>query len=159
MGDKNVVPPWLAMWAPNMCLGIIGIYLVVKLAREKPYRILGGITGMLTIGPGDPNASFHGVFAVLVGLYHYRKTGEGQFIELAQIEAMIHIMGEAFAEYAMNGHIMKSNGQKHFFFKNNKNNDLFSLTEGSQHKGWKLMHIIDEGFIFEHENRRYLVNK
>lgn len=57
------------------------------------------------------------------------------------------------------GHIMKSNGQRHYFFKNDKNSDLFSLTEGSEHEGWKLLQIADEGFIFEYENNKYFVKK
>ncbi len=34
LGDKGHVPPWLAMWAPNILFGSFGIYLVVSSTKD-----------------------------------------------------------------------------------------------------------------------------
>ena len=73
----------------------------------------GTVTGMIMIGPGDPNAAIHGALAMLAALYHHERTGEGQFIELSQIEAITHLQGEAVAEYSMNGRVMGPQGNQH----------------------------------------------
>lgn len=43
MADKLTVSPWAAMWGPNLVLGLVGIFLVVRMAREnylgEPYRL------------------------------------------------------------------------------------------------------------------------
>ncbi len=38
LGDEGKIPPWAAMWAPNFTLGIIGLYLFIKVAREAPFK-------------------------------------------------------------------------------------------------------------------------
>jgi benzylsuccinate CoA-transferase BbsF subunit len=73
----------------------------------------GTVMGMIMIGPGDPNAAIHGALAVLAALYHLKRTGEGQFIELSQIEAITHLLGEAFMEYSMNNRVMGPRGNRH----------------------------------------------
>ncbi len=45
---------------------------------------------------GDPVAGMHGFVAVLAALRHRRRTGEGQWVELAQREALSQMFGEAF---------------------------------------------------------------
>jgi crotonobetainyl-CoA:carnitine CoA-transferase CaiB-like acyl-CoA transferase len=73
----------------------------------------GTITGMVAIGVGDPNAAIHGAVAVLAALYHLIQTGEGQFIELSQLECITHLLGEAVAEYSMNGRVLGPQGNRH----------------------------------------------
>jgi benzylsuccinate CoA-transferase BbsF subunit len=73
----------------------------------------GTVTGMIMIGPGDPNAAIHGALAMLAALYHHERTGEGQFIELSQIEAITHLQGEAASEYSLNGRVMGPQGNQH----------------------------------------------
>jgi len=34
LGDKGIIAPWLAMWAPNMLFGSIGLYLVVSSTKD-----------------------------------------------------------------------------------------------------------------------------
>jgi lipopolysaccharide export system permease protein len=34
VGDKGIVTPWLAMWAPNILFGSIGLYLVVSSTKD-----------------------------------------------------------------------------------------------------------------------------
>ena len=54
----------------------------------------------------DPVASVTGVFLILAALRHRNRTGEGQFIDMAQAEATTCLLGEAVMEYGMNGRVM-----------------------------------------------------
>lgn len=49
----------------------------------------------------DANAGVHAVFAILVALWHRRRTGQGQFIDLSQLESAVAVMGEALMETLM----------------------------------------------------------
>jgi benzylsuccinate CoA-transferase BbsF subunit len=62
---------------------------------------------------GDTNAAVHGAFAVLAALWHRERTGEGQHIELSEIEAVTSLLGEAFMGYCMNGYIPGLQGNRH----------------------------------------------
>ncbi len=35
LGEKGLVPPLLAMWLPNLVLGVLGLYLLIQTARER----------------------------------------------------------------------------------------------------------------------------
>lgn len=48
-------------------------------------------------------AGAHAAFAVMAGLRHRRRTGEGQLIELAQAECAGGMLAQAFMDYALNG--------------------------------------------------------
>jgi benzylsuccinate CoA-transferase BbsF subunit len=45
----------------------------------------------------------HAAFALLAALRHLRRTGEGQFIDLAQTEPMISLLGPAIMQFTANG--------------------------------------------------------
>jgi benzylsuccinate CoA-transferase BbsF subunit len=51
----------------------------------------------------DPVGSVNGIFYVLAALRHRKKTGEGQYIDLAQAESTTCLMGDAIMEYFMTG--------------------------------------------------------
>jgi lipopolysaccharide export system permease protein len=36
LADRGIIPPWIGMWIADIVLGIIGIYLTIRLARETP---------------------------------------------------------------------------------------------------------------------------
>jgi crotonobetainyl-CoA:carnitine CoA-transferase CaiB-like acyl-CoA transferase len=69
-----------------------------------------GLTGLVaspdgdTLGPGfsyaDHVAGLFASMAVLAALEHRDATGEGQFVDISQQEALLTLMGEAFAETA-----------------------------------------------------------
>lgn len=61
----------------------------------------------------DINSSLHGAFSVLAALYYRKRTGKGQHIDMAQMEAVISIAGEAVLEYAMNGRVLGTLGNRH----------------------------------------------
>src|SRR4029077_16272792 len=52
----------------------------------------------------------HAAFAVLAALFHRRRTGEGQFIGLAQTEPMISLLGPTILNYTVNGDLSERSG-------------------------------------------------
>lgn len=62
---------------------------------------------------GDPNAGLHAVGAVMTALMHREKTGEGQHVEIAQMEILISMIGEFVLDYTMNGRIDEPTGNHH----------------------------------------------
>lgn len=59
-------------------------------------RILGGVLP-------DPLSGIYGAFAILAALHHRRRTGEGQFVDLAMYEAMMTLIPEAVIDLDLNG--------------------------------------------------------
>lgn len=57
----------------------------------------------------------YGVIAAVAALEHRRKTGEGQFIDLAQYEAGVQFMIPALLEYSVNHHVVERDGNRHSF--------------------------------------------
>ena len=57
------------------------------------------------IGPlySDFSAPYFAVSALMAALHHRERTGEGQFIELAQAEATVNLLGTDILEYTANG--------------------------------------------------------
>ena len=51
-----------------------------------------------------------GAYSLVLALYHRNQTGEGQYIEVAQMETALSIMNEPIMDYHMNGRIMKTQG-------------------------------------------------
>ncbi len=51
----------------------------------------------------DPSSALHGLFAVMCALDHRRRTGEGQYINLSQLEATVSVIGDVMMEQLANG--------------------------------------------------------
>ena len=51
----------------------------------------------------DPLSALHGLFAVLCALDHRRRTGEGQYVDLAQLEVSVAALGPALMEFLADG--------------------------------------------------------
>ena len=49
LADKNIVPPFLAMWAANILLTIVGVFLLVRMGRESATTRGGDFREMLDI--------------------------------------------------------------------------------------------------------------
>lgn len=73
------------------------------------------ILGMTSLAFGDTNASIHAALAILAALFHRDRTGEGQYIDLSEMEAATAILGEAIMDYAMNGRVATPQGNRHKF--------------------------------------------
>ena len=54
----------------------------------------------------------HAAFAVLAALRHRRRTGEGQYIDVAQTEPTIALLGPAILQYTANGEIAGRTGNQ-----------------------------------------------
>ena len=76
--------------------GFAGLEQAVGYSDDEP-------TGLPSIGLGDANAAIQGVIACLAALWHRGQSGEGQFIDLSQIEAAAALLGEPLAEAQLNG--------------------------------------------------------
>jgi len=68
-------------YAPTMS-AFAGLESLVGYRGELP-------VGALNFGIGDPNASVHGLLALLAALRRARATGEGSYIDLSQVEALV----------------------------------------------------------------------
>ena len=55
----------------------------------------------------------HGAFAILAALRHRRRTGEGQFVDMAQTEPTIALLGPAVLEWTANRKIAQRRGNRH----------------------------------------------
>jgi benzylsuccinate CoA-transferase BbsF subunit len=73
----------------------------------------GGPPMHVGISYGDPTAGLHGALAVLAALYHRKRTGEGQFIDVSLWEAASSLLPEAILEREMNGADPPREGNRH----------------------------------------------
>ncbi len=71
-------------YAPTMS-SFVGLEALVGYPGELPI-------GALNFGLGDPNASVHGLLALLAALKRVRATGQGCYIDLSQVEALLGVL-------------------------------------------------------------------
>jgi len=81
-------------YAPIMA-SIVGLESQIGYPGEAP---IGG----LNFGLGDPNAAMHTLFPLLVALRHRARTGEGQFIDVSQCEALLSVLAEPMMDFVLN---------------------------------------------------------
>lgn len=82
-----------------------------------------GLASVLGYGPGeyfgtgtfyaDPITGNHGFTAILAALHHARRTGEGQWIDMALLEAVIPLFAQPFLEFAVTGEVPAPRGNGH----------------------------------------------
>lgn len=99
--------PWeeLRTFAPSLS-SLAGLERLIGYPGER-------CLGALTFGYADPSNALHGLFAVLAALWHRECTGEGQWIDMSQLEATVGLMGEALMDYFMNGRARDTQGALH----------------------------------------------
>ena len=73
----------------------------------------GGPPHPLGMIAGDALAALHGVGAVLTALWHRRRTGKGQYIDLSQAETQTSIIGEYILSYGMSRKSLERIGNRH----------------------------------------------
>lgn len=79
---------------------------------------LSGLAGRVPAGTGTnypdhlPNPC-HAAFALLAALRHRRRTGQGQFIDFAQTEPMLSLLGPTFLDLTVNGRLQQRRGNDH----------------------------------------------
>jgi len=72
-----------------------------------------GATGLPLLGLGDANAAIQGVLACLAALWHRESTGEGQFIDLSQVEAAATLTAEPLSDFQLNGRVAGPQANRH----------------------------------------------
>ena len=75
-------------------------------------QALGGFTQLMAEDTGEPAGygysyadmagGYTGALAALIALYHKRRTGQGQFIDLSQFEAVVSVVGPSLLDIAVN---------------------------------------------------------
>jgi crotonobetainyl-CoA:carnitine CoA-transferase CaiB-like acyl-CoA transferase len=61
---------------------------------------------------GDPNAGVHALNALLLALEHRRRTGEGQLVEAAMVDAALSIAAEQVIEFSAHGALLQRAGNR-----------------------------------------------
>ena len=68
---------------------------------------MSGLPGLPPAGWGfsylDHTAGYYGALAIQMALYHRARTGEGQYVDMAQVETGIVLAGAEILDYAVNG--------------------------------------------------------
>jgi benzylsuccinate CoA-transferase BbsF subunit len=86
--------PYVA-WGPNQA-PLVGIDELTGFPDREP-------AGIATIAPPDYFSALHAAFAVLAGLEHRDRTGEGVHVDLSQFEATISLLGPFVMNHALTG--------------------------------------------------------
>jgi len=102
MGEVGPMRDVLA-YAP-IIQALSGLMSVVGYSEEEP------LVGELQAPWSDVVAAIHASLATVAALWHRNRTGQGQFIEVAQLEATTSMLGEAFLEYQMTGTTPRPSG-------------------------------------------------
>lgn len=89
-------------------------------------------------GPADPIVGVHAGVALLAALEHRRRTGQGQLIEIAQIEVAACVTAEPVIEYSMNGMVRPREG-------NRRRGYLQGVYPTCEDGGWVALSIPDQG--------------
>ncbi len=69
-------------------------------------------TDNTSIFAGDYWGGMHGAFAIMAALRHRRRTGQGQVIEMAQVESSSHMFPQAALDAAWNGRAQRTLGNR-----------------------------------------------
>jgi crotonobetainyl-CoA:carnitine CoA-transferase CaiB-like acyl-CoA transferase len=71
---------------------------------DQPYTLSNAL--------GDPVGGLTGVFGVLTALNERERTGQGQWVELAQVEGAIQLMAGPIIEYQLSGEVPQPRGNR-----------------------------------------------
>ena len=63
----------------------------------------------------DPIGGINSALSILMALRHKRRTGEGCYVEVPQLEAVFPFVAQAIMDYTMNGRIEGRMGNRHYF--------------------------------------------
>lgn len=86
----------------NMLAALCGFYHLTGYADSGPMPIYGAYTDFIA-------CRFVGI-ALLAALEHRRRTGEGQYIDLSQYEASLHLLAPTLLDYAANNRMSHRHG-------------------------------------------------
>lgn len=81
----------------NLAAAVTGFQSLAGWPDEPPSGPWGAYTDFI--------ASRYNALAILAALEHRDRTGEGQYIDMAQAESALHFLGPAFLDYTANGRV------------------------------------------------------
>jgi benzylsuccinate CoA-transferase BbsF subunit len=73
----------------------------------------GPVLGMPSLNFSDPTAGLLGAYAVMAALCHRQRTGQGQYIDMSQMEALTGLAVEAILDYTLNNRVRTPQGNRH----------------------------------------------
>jgi crotonobetainyl-CoA:carnitine CoA-transferase CaiB-like acyl-CoA transferase len=73
----------------------------------------GGPPLLLNQRYGDSSYGTAAAYAALIALYHRRRTGEGQFVDVSAVESLASMLGDCFMDYFVTGRVPGRNGGRH----------------------------------------------
>lgn len=100
--------PFVA-WGPNQA-PLVGLDDLTGHGGREP-------AGIATVAPPDYLSSFHAAFAVLAGLEHRDRTGEGVHVDISQFETTISLLLGPFAmDHALSGRVQSRIGNRSLWY-------------------------------------------
>jgi len=137
---------------------LVGLESLIGYPRERAI-------GMLSIGFSDPSSAVHATTALLAAIYHHQKTGEGQYIDLSELESMAALLPEPIMDFVMNNRVNGPRGNEHPSLAPHgvypcKNDRWISIAVGSDEEWSRLCEVIgrqtipDELVSIDQEHRR-----
>jgi benzylsuccinate CoA-transferase BbsF subunit len=94
----------------SIATGYAGLELMVG------YPEVDTSTGLLPFGIGDTNMAIQAVVGALAALHHRERTGEGQFVDVSQIDSSVATLGEPLLDFQLSGKIAGPQGNRHTRF-------------------------------------------
>jgi benzylsuccinate CoA-transferase BbsF subunit len=91
-------------WGPNQA-PLVGLDALTGYPDQEP-------AGIATIAPPDYFAGLHAMAAVLTGLEHRDRTGEGSFIDIAQFETTVTSLGPFLLDHALSERVAERSGNR-----------------------------------------------
>jgi len=91
-------------WGPNQA-PLTGLDALTGYPDQDP-------AGIATIAPPDYFAGLHALTAVLTGLEHRDRTGEGSFVDIAQFETTVSCLGPFLLDHAMSERTPERSGNR-----------------------------------------------
>jgi benzylsuccinate CoA-transferase BbsF subunit len=91
-------------WGPNQA-PLVGLDALTGYPDQQP-------AGIATIAPPDYFSGQHGVAAVLTGLEHRDRTGEGSHIDISQFETTVSALGPFLLDSGLTGRAPERNGNR-----------------------------------------------
>jgi crotonobetainyl-CoA:carnitine CoA-transferase CaiB-like acyl-CoA transferase len=113
---------------PDLVYISMGMYGSAGPLREQTgyapsFAALGGLSALvgyegrppagMNVRYGDSTYGTAAAYAALVALLHRRRTGQGQFIDVAAVECMSSMIGDSLLAHAINGEMPASAGNRH----------------------------------------------
>ena len=69
-------------------------------------------TGM-NVRYADSTFGTMATYAAIVALFHRRRSGTGQFIDVSAVESMSSMIGDTLMDFTLNGHVRECDGSRH----------------------------------------------